>query len=100
MRCCRSPRAFRAGHGAIPQLHGREIVPIARVLRIEWLGASCSWQRPLAVEVRDETATYRVAIPNNTRRVLAGMVFAAGVFAVLPAALWGRTRTVREEKQA
>jgi hypothetical protein len=80
-------------------LHGHEIVPIARVLRIEWLGAKLSWQRPLAVEVHDETATYRVAIPNNTRRVLAGMALAAAVFAVL-AAMWGRTRTVREEKQA
>jgi len=70
-------------------LHGHEIVPIARVLRIEWLGAKISWQRPLAVEVHDETATYRVAIPDRTRRVLAGMVLAAGVFAVL-AVMWER----------
>lgn len=78
--------------GAPLALHGRQITPIARVLRVEWLGARFTWQEPLAVEVRDETAAYRVAIPNMTRRVLAGMVLAAGVFAVL-AALWNRTRT-------
>jgi hypothetical protein len=73
-------------------LHGRQITPIARVLRIEWLSAKITWQNPLAVEVRDETTTYRVAIPNVTRRVLVGMVLAAGVVATL-AALWNLTRT-------
>ncbi|HEV8194725.1 MAG TPA: hypothetical protein VGP82_25000 [Ktedonobacterales bacterium] len=78
--------------GAPLALHGRQVTPIARVLRIEWLGARFTWQHPLAVEVRDETATYRLAVPNMTRRALVGMVLALGVLAVL-AARWNRTRT-------
>ena len=72
-------------------LHGREVVPIARVLRFEWLGAKLSWQRPLAVEVHDGTAAYRLAIPDRTRRVLAGMALTTGIFAVF-AVIWGRRR--------
>ncbi len=70
---------------------GREVTPIARVLRVEWLGARISWQRPLAVEVREGGTTQRIAIPDMTRRVLVGAILAAGIFAVLMV-VWGRTR--------
>lgn len=72
-------------------LHGRQITPIARVLRFEWLGARLRWERPLAVEVREGTATYRLPIQDTTRLTLAGIALAAGVFAVL-ARLWSRSR--------
>jgi len=73
-------------------LHGHQITPIARVLRFEWLGVRLRWERPLAVEVRDEAATYRLAIPNRTWRLLVGMALAAGIFAAL-VTMWRRTRT-------
>jgi hypothetical protein len=69
--------------GAPLALHGRQITPIARVLRIDWLGGHFTWQHPLAAEVREGGSTYRLAIPDVTRRVLAAIVLAGGILAIL-----------------
>lgn len=78
--------------GAPLTQHGLQITPIARTLRFEWLGARIRWERPLAVEVRDGTATYRLPIPDLTGRTLVAITLAGGAFAVL-LTVWSRSRT-------
>ncbi|HEY7832013.1 MAG TPA: hypothetical protein VIG30_00495 [Ktedonobacterales bacterium] len=61
-------------HGSVLRQQGREVTPVARVVRIAWRGRQVEWHRPLAVELREGGAVVRIPIHNATRRAVVSLL--------------------------
>ena len=51
----------------------RQTTPIGRVVEVHLPFGSITWHRPVAVEVRQEDAVYRLPIYDSTRRVISAI---------------------------
>ena len=60
----------------------KQTTPIGRAIHVRLPFANIIWQRPLAVEVHQEGATYRLPIYNATSRVIS-IIFLTGLATVL-----------------
>jgi hypothetical protein len=68
--------------GNAVETYNRQTTPIGRVLEVRLPFVSVSWHRPLAVEVRQGGATYRLPINDVTSRVIS-IIFFTGLATVL-----------------
>jgi len=62
----------------------KQTTPIGRVIQVRLPYASVSWHRPLAVEVRQEGATYRLPIHDATSRVISAIVITGLATVLVP----------------
>ena len=60
----------------------KQTTPISRAIQVQLPFANVTWHRPLAVEVSQEGATYRLPIYNATSRVIS-IIFFTGLATVL-----------------
>jgi hypothetical protein len=70
---------------------GRQITPIGRAIQVSWSGGSFAggftWNRPLAIEVREGDMVRRLPIQNVTRRAILGLALAGLAVVALASSL-------------
>jgi hypothetical protein len=77
----------------------RQTTPIGRVVQVRWLGASFTWHRPVAVEVRQGDTIQRLPIHNVTLRARGIIVLTGLAVVVLISLLMRRVRPREGEEQ-
>jgi len=90
-RACHMQRQLKAPVLRISETRGntvetanKQTTPIGRVVQVRLPFASVSWQRPLAVEVRQEGTIYRLPIYDATSRAISALVFTGVVTVLVP----------------
>lgn len=66
-------------------ISGREITPVARIISLRWPGGGFTWNRPVAVEVRQGNTVRRLPVRDMTSRVTLTIVLSGLALATLAA---------------
>ena len=62
----------------------KQTTPIGRAIQLRLPFANLTWQRPLAVEVRQDDSTYRLRIYDATSRVISAIFFTGLATVLVP----------------
>lgn len=77
---------------------GIHLIPIERIVHVNWPGGNVVWQRPVALEIQQGTCKERLPIVNMTRRIIASLAL-SGVLLIVIVALGERIYISRQRRK-
>ena len=80
-------------------ISGRQITPVARVISMRWPGGGFTWNRPVAIEVRQGGTVRRLPIHDMTTRVTLTIVLSGLALSALIARFFVKRRTQHDRRE-
>jgi hypothetical protein len=77
---------------------GTHVIPIERIVHLNWPGGNITWQRPVALEIQQGASKKRLPITHVTSSTIAGLALAGAIF-VTVVSIGERLHTNRQRRK-